>query len=149
MIAARGSIPFLIGAVLCRQADFKSDPYFIHFLRPELLADEKVANLAKKVELRVDPEFDYNLELAPPADDVNGYIKLEGRVTLRLRDGRTLVGYDDVFASTGNMTWKQVADKFRAVTDGVIAPATADAIVEVAMSLGNRGSVRELVALVA
>lgn len=147
--SARASIPFLLAAVLCRQQDFRDDPYMIRFLRPELLGDRAIEALSKKVVLKVDEGFDYNMESAPPGEDVNGFIKLEGRVTLTLRDGRSLVGYDDVFASTGNMSWEHVGDKFRAVSSDVISPARANEIIEATRSLGDGTSVRRLVALVA
>jgi 2-methylcitrate dehydratase PrpD len=148
ILGMRASIPFLAAAALVRQEEFASDFYCVNFLREELLEDERISALIKRVRLEADPEFDYNLEHAPPSDDPAHYVKFEARVTISLSDGRTLVSYKDVFAAgTGNMSRDDVASKFRACTDGRISSAKAEEIIDMVWRLDEVDDVAELARL--
>lgn len=142
MVSARGSLPFLAAAALLDRERFLDDRYFLSFLRPELLTDPAVRELAGRVRLRVDPEFDHNMEVAWP-------MKFEARVTVRLTDGRTLVGYHDTWPATSTMSYADVADKFRAISAGRLSAGRADEIVAAVSELDTASDITGLVSLLA
>lgn len=149
LVGMRASIPFLAAAALVRQEEFVADYYCVNFLREELLQDEKIRDLTRRVRLGVDPDFDFNLEHATPSTDPAHYIKFEARVTIKLRDGRTLVAYKDVFAAgTGNMSRDDVARKFYACVDGKIPRSRAEEIVDAVWRLEELSDVSELTRLI-
>jgi 2-methylcitrate dehydratase PrpD len=140
MVAARASLPFLVGAVLSHPEPFLADPYLRRFLEPSLLADEQVRALARLVEMSTDYEFDYNIEKAWP-------MKFEARVTVRLANGEVRQGYWDTWPQTSQMNYAQVADKFFAITSAIIDTEPAERIVAEIAELDSASSVEGLAAL--
>jgi 2-methylcitrate dehydratase PrpD len=135
MVAARASIPFLAAAALVRPDEFTADYYCVKFLRDELLHDDRIRQLSRKVRLGVDPEFVHNLEHAPTGDPTH-YIKFEARVTITMKDGTKHVAYKDVFAAgTGNMSRDDVARKFRACVDGLMPDDRAAQVIDTVWNL--------------
>ncbi len=150
MVAARASIPFLVAAALVHQEEFASDYYLVKFLRDELFGEQRIKELMSKVRLAVNPEYDFNLEHADASDDPAHYISFEARVTIRLKDGRTLQTYRDVFAAgTGNMNRDDVARKFRACVDGLMPPERAEQVIDMVWRLDDLKDVGELARLMA
>lgn len=140
MTAARVSIPFMTAAVLVRQASVLRDPYLIRFIQPELLSDAEVANLARKVDVTLDPVMEYNFEEAPQ-------MKYESRVRIRMQGGEEIVAYKDIWPATSAMSYEQVAGKFRACVADSISESRATEIVETVRHLEQLGDVAELVRL--
>jgi 2-methylcitrate dehydratase PrpD len=135
LVAARASIPFLAAAALVRPDEFTADYYCVKFLREELLHDDNIRQLSRKVRLGVDPEFAHNLEHAPHGDPSH-YMKFEARVTITMKDGKKHVAYKDVFAAgTGNMSRDDVARKFRACVDALMTESRADQVIEMVWNL--------------
>jgi 2-methylcitrate dehydratase PrpD len=142
MVSARGSIPFLAAAALQHPDEFLADRYLLRFLDTDLIADDDVRRLATKVTMGVDPEFDYNMEIAWP-------MKFEARVTITLNSGVQLVGYHDTWPETSTMNYSQVADKFLATCEGRVGTARADGIVEKIAELEKLDDFSEVVELLA
>jgi 2-methylcitrate dehydratase PrpD len=146
--AMRASIPFLVAAALVYQDRFRADPYLTSFITDDLLGDSTVAQLADRVRLVKNDEFDYNLERATPSADGSSYIKFEGRVTIRFRDGPERAQYADLFAlGTGNMSRDRMAGKFRAVSAGVMPEQRIEDVIATVWRLDELDDVSELVAL--
>lgn len=144
LVAARASIPFLAAAALVRSDEFTADYYCIRFLRDELLHDDRIRQLSRKVRLGVDPEFVHNLEHAPTGDPSH-YMKFEARVTVTMKDGTRHVAYKDVFAAgTGNMSRDDVARKFRACVDGLMPEERAERVIDLVWNLERLDDVGEL-----
>jgi 2-methylcitrate dehydratase PrpD len=147
LVAARASIPFLAAAALVRPDEFTADYYCVRFLREELLHDDRIRQLARKVRLAVDPEFVHNLEHAPTGDPSH-YMKFEARVTITMKDGAKHVAYKDVFAAgTGNMSRDDVARKFRACVEGLMPEERAGRVIDLVWNLERLGDAAELAAL--
>jgi 2-methylcitrate dehydratase PrpD len=142
MVSARGALPFLVAASLQHRDAFLGDRYLLRFLEPQLLQDATVRDLSRKVRLEVDPEFDHNMEVAWP-------MKFEARVTIRLSDGGTIVGYHDTWPETSTMDYSGVADKFLAIAETKIDEGRASEIVAAVRELEKVDNVRELVTLLA
>ena len=140
LISARGSIPFLVAAILSHPAEFLADRYFLRFLTEARIADRSLDRLAQRVELRVDPTFDAHMERAWP-------LRFEARVSIELRGGQTLVGYDETWARTSTMSYDDVADKFRAMCADVLAPADLADIISQVRRLDQLTSVRDITAI--
>jgi 2-methylcitrate dehydratase PrpD len=144
LVAARASIPFLAAAALVRPDEFTADYYCIKFLRDDLLHDDRIRRLARKVRLGVDPEFAHNLEHAPTGDPTH-YIKFEARVTITMQDGTKHVAYKDVFAAgTGNMSRDDVARKFRACVEGLMPDDRAAQVIDMVWNLEQLDDVGDL-----
>jgi 2-methylcitrate dehydratase PrpD len=147
LVAARASIPFLAAAALVRPEEFTADYYCIKFLRDELLHDDRIRQLSRKVRLGVDPEFVHNLEYAPHGDPSH-YMKFEARVTVKMKDGTKHVAYKDVFAAgTGNMSRDDVARKFRACVEGLMPDDRAEQVIDTVWNLEKLSDVTELARL--
>jgi 2-methylcitrate dehydratase PrpD len=150
LTAARASIPWLVAAAIIHQDEFSQDYYCIKFLREELVQDRRIHDLAQKVRLAMDEQFNENLENVAPGDPTH-YIKFEARVTIKLKSGETLVAYKDVFAEgTGNMSRERVADKFRNCADGLMPADRAESIIDLVWRLDevdDAGEVARLLAL--
>jgi 2-methylcitrate dehydratase PrpD len=142
IISARGSIPFLVAAILHHPGEFLDDPYLLHFLTEERIRDRGLDGVAGAVELRVDPEFDAHMENAWP-------LKFEARVTIHLADGGTLVGYDDTWHRTSTMRYHDVAAKFRAMCRGFLTDPVLDSVIDQVRRLDQLDNVRQIPAITA
>lgn len=140
VVAARASVPFLTAFALVRQDEFRGDPHLVRALTPELLADPEVRRLASAVELVVDERIDREFEQGWPP-------KFAARVTVTA-GGTTHERYVDSFPRTANLSWEDLAAKFHAITDGVLAADRARALVEQVRVLDEVPDVRDVLALV-
>jgi aconitate decarboxylase len=144
IVSARAAIPFLVAAGLMHQQELLADPYMTNFIRTDYLNDPAVHALADRIELVTNQEFDDNFERAEPAGP-DAYMKYEARVTVEFADRPTRTQYADVFAiGTGRMTFDQVAQKFRALTEAAVPTSTAENIVDIVRDLESCSDVREL-----
>lgn len=139
LVSARGSLPFLVAAILHDPEAFLRDRYFLDFITDERIADRSLDHLADKVELCVDPTFDHHMERAWP-------MRFEARVTLRLRSGEELVGYDDTWPRTSTMTYDDVAEKFRAMCRGAMPPGAVEHVIDQVRQLERSTDVADVLA---
>jgi 2-methylcitrate dehydratase PrpD len=139
-LAIRASLAFLVAAAIARRDEFLADPYLLRFIRADLVTDQAVLELFDRVTLRADPAITATMESGPRQT-------LDARVTIRLRDGRTLTAYRDIFPETSALTFADLAAKFRAVSQAVLEPARAEAILAMVADLDSLPEVGELVRL--
>jgi 2-methylcitrate dehydratase PrpD len=141
--AMRASIPFLVAAALVRRDEFLADHrHLVRFLRDDLLADAAIEALAARVELRADPAITATMESGPRRT-------LDARVTLRFHDGSTRAAYHDIWPEVANLTYDDVAAKFRAVTAGRLPEARAEAVIARVAEVDLIDDVSELARLLA
>jgi 2-methylcitrate dehydratase PrpD len=132
MLAAKFSIPYAVAAVIVRRDAF-IDAFF-----DEAREDPRIAALARRVEVRADPTM-----------SVRGAGET-ARVSLSLRDGRTLKGSTTVArgdAANPASREERVA-KFAALAGPVVGDRRIGRIVETVERLGELEDVRELTSLV-
>ncbi|GLZ07501.1 2-methylcitrate dehydratase [Actinomadura sp. NBRC 104412] len=139
VVAARASVPFLTAFALARQDEFLSDPYLVRVLTKDVLEAPEVRRLASTVDLVVDEEIDRAFEEGwPPA--------FAARVTVTA-GGATHERYVDSFPRTANLSWDDLAAKFRAITSGVLAADRAERLVERVRKLDEVADVRDVLTL--
>jgi 2-methylcitrate dehydratase PrpD len=148
LTGARASAQFMVAAALVRQEEFLADRYLVHFLRAELLEDAAVHRLADKVRIRIDPEFDRNMDFAPTSDG-DHYMKFEGRLTITLTNGRRLTAYEDVYELNGNPSRDLIERKFRGVADGILNREREQRLVDSIWRLEEVEDMADIAALMA
>jgi 2-methylcitrate dehydratase PrpD len=139
--AMRASIPFLVAAAIVRRDAFLADHrHLVHFLAGELLEDAAIRELAGRVELRADPAITATMEGGPKRT-------LDARVTVRLKDGTARSAYHDIWPEVSNLTYEDVASKFRAITAGGLPAARIEAVIERVAAADSLADVGELARL--
>jgi 2-methylcitrate dehydratase PrpD len=137
MLAAVTSAPFLAAFALVHQKEFLEDPHFIRCLTHSAFDDEDVVALADRVELEADEQIDYDFEIGSPQ-------RFAAHVAVTLADGTVLEQYADIWPSTSQMSYDDVARKFRNVTSDLLAPTAAEEIVEQVARLDDLPDVSDL-----
>ena len=132
MLAAKFSIPYAVAAALVLgRADL---PAF----EPNALADPRIRDLARRVEVCADPEMSPRRSDYPTA-----------RVTIRLRDGRSLEDTATVVRGDADnpVPADDIVAKFLALTSPVLGAARARQAADAVRSVDACRDVRELTAL--
>ena len=104
-----------------------------------MLTDPVILDLAARVRIAVDADMEYNFEHAPQ-------MKYESRVHLFMNDGEDVVSYKDIWPETSDMSYDQVARKFRACVAGAMPEARAKAIVDSVRDLEHAPDMGALIA---
>ena len=131
-LGAKFNAPYAIAAALVRgSADVSA------FL-PEAIGDERIRDLASKVDVTVDPSLGLDQESGPFT-----------RAVVRLTNGRALEGTSDVVAGDyGNRLPRQeLLDKFHLLNEGHLGIERADTVIDAVGRLEQLGDVRELTSL--
>jgi 2-methylcitrate dehydratase PrpD len=109
------------------------------------LKDPSVRDLARKVTISVNPEFDEFCRLHAKGDPKGGFF---GRVHMVLTDGRKLTSsVQEAGLSFTDHGWnrEKMTDKFRWLTTGLISDKDVDSLVETAWDVYQLTSLDELV----
>jgi len=121
--AAQYSIPFCLAAA-AREGKGALRP-----LPESLLGRQDIVELAKRVELRLDPELDRRFPVQVPA-----------RVTLETGRGRLEQLVDHPLGDPANpMNLAALVEKFRGLSTGLLVPAEQDATIAAVLSLEEGG----------
>jgi 2-methylcitrate dehydratase PrpD len=103
---------------------------------PKNIQDERVQRLSRRVTLRIDPEFDKSAPLS------------QARVTVKLRDGRTLVERaDGARGYPGRLTQEDLAEKFLACAARSVSAETATKLLAAVRDVESVRDIRELMSL--
>lgn len=132
LLAAKFSIPYAVAAALALgRADTGA-------FEPAARADARVRDLARRVEIRVDPAMSPRRTDYPTA-----------RVRIALRDGRTLEASTTVPRGDADnpVARHEVEDKFLGLASGILGHARARQVVETAGELEASKDLRDLTAL--
>src|SRR5262249_34520378 len=132
LLAAKFSIPHAVAAALVLgHADLTA-------FEPGALADPRIRGLARRVEVRADPEMSPRRGDYPPA-----------RVAIRLRDGRELADSATVVRGDADnpVPPEEVVAKFLALTSPVLGAARAHRAAEALRSADDCRDIRELTGL--
>lgn len=132
MLAAKFSIPYALAAAIV-----KGITDVAAFL-PEQVADPEILGLAQRVEVVADPEMDLRRYDYPAA-----------KVTVTLKDGRTL--RENVTAHHGDaanpITHQELLNKFTALARDTLGEARTGQVIDVVSRLDELTDVRELTRL--
>lgn len=132
MLAAKFSIPYAVAAAIVKGITDATA-----FL-PEQVADPEILGLAQRVEVVADPEMDLRRYDYPAA-----------KVTVTLKDGRTLRG--NVTAHHGDaanpVTRQELRDKFTALARDTLGEARTGQVIEAVARLEEPNNIRELTRL--
>jgi len=121
--AAQYSIPFCLAAA-AREGEGALRP-----MPESLLGRPDIVDLAKRVELRLDPELDRRFPVQVPA-----------RVTLETGRGRLEQLVDHPLGDPANpMNLAALVEKFRGLSTGLLVPAEQDATIAAVLSLEEGG----------
>jgi 2-methylcitrate dehydratase PrpD len=106
----------------------------------EKIADPRVLDLARRVQIVADPEID---RVYPD--------RYANRVEIVLQDGRRFeTRVDDAKGSTARpLSLQEVAAKFRSLTSGALSPNQAENVIETVGSLEQLADIRDLTRLLA
>lgn len=133
IMAAQYSITFTIAAAFYYDM---SDP---RVYRADVIADPRIARLAERVEVRVDPEFD---AIYPR--------KMPTRIEVEMADGRMLTA--QVIGAKGHfenpMSAGDLEAKFRNLAEGILSPRQVDDAITAVAELNRADSLRDLLACV-
>lgn len=132
LLAAKFSIPYAVAAALAL------GHAGVEAFEPSARDDARVRDLARRVEIRVDPA------MAPRRTDYP-----TARVRIALRDGRTLETATTVPRGDADnpVAGHEIEEKFLALASGVLGHARARQVVDVARALDTVKDVRDLTTL--
>ena len=122
IVAAKTSVPFLVALALTHLDELLSNQYGVGWLEASMLTEPETLRLAGLVRLVADEEMDRGLEQDWP-------MSFAARVVLTTVDGEVVEEQADIWPGTSNMTFDDVAAKFRAVTAGHLSADEAEALV--------------------
>jgi 2-methylcitrate dehydratase PrpD len=122
-LSAKSNLPFVVALVLTRYQHVLRDPHLVRTITPEVIGDPEMRRLAGLVTVQVDDTMETNFEESWP-------MKFEARVKVRTADGRTVVGYADIWPRTSSLTFDDIADKFENVTSELLPVSLQNEIVD-------------------
>ena len=132
MLAAKFNVPYAVAAALVRGSADVAD------FQPEAIDDERIRELAAKVNIKVEPEL--------TTDSGNSAL---ATAQIHMNDGRVLTGTTTIVPGDyGNRVPRQeLLDKFHSLNDAILGTETANRVVRTVDRLDQLTDVRELTAL--
>lgn len=112
------------------------------------LNDPIIRDIAQKVEIRINPEYDALCQLHAKGDPKGGFF---GRVTIDLTDGTKLIsGVHEAGLSFNDQGWdqKRMTEKFKWLTDDLMPEEQMKALLEIAWKIEGLPTVDGLIALI-